>query len=199
MRKRIILHIGLPKTGSSALQALLSINAQALHRIGISYPNPENAQITACSGNLMHVMLNMATADRVIHNSQELVRAYLARTVDAAINASACQTVLLSGEFLSAWMSSETVEWLKNLDSRHSVTIIAFVRDIYDQTVSAWKQNVKTSSTSADLDAFVKSQSLKRKNKALRNVAMLADSDFDLRLINYDHHKAELFDPTFPK
>jgi hypothetical protein len=197
MRKRIILHIGLPKTGSSALQALLSINAQALHRIGISYPNPENAQITACSGNLMHVMLNMATADRVIHNSQELVRAYLARTVDAAINASACQTVLLSGEFLSAWMSSETVEWLKNLDSRHSVTIIAFVRDIYDQTVSAWKQNVKTSSTSADLDAFVKSQSLKRKNKALRNVAMLADSDFDLRLINYDHHKAELFDALF--
>jgi hypothetical protein len=50
IRKRIFFHIGLPKTGSSALQALLSINAQALHRIGISYPNPENAQITACSG-----------------------------------------------------------------------------------------------------------------------------------------------------
>lgn len=145
----------------------------------------------------MHVMLNMATADRVIHNRQELVRAYLARTVDAAINASACQTVLLSGELLSAWMSSETVEWLKSLDSRHSVTIIAFVRDIYDQTVSYWKQGVKTSSTSADLDAFVKSQSLKQKKNALRNVAMLADSDFDLRLINYDHHKAELFDALF--
>ena len=194
MRKRIFLHVGLPKTGSSALQALLSKNAEALERIGISYPNPENAQVANCSGNLLHVMLNMATADRVIHNHQELVRAYLARTVDAAINASACQTVLLSGEFLSPWMSSETVEWLKNLDSRHSVTIIAFVRDIYDQTVSAWKQGIKVSSTSVDLDAFVKSRSLKRKDTALHNVAMLADGDLDLRLINYDHHKAELFD-----
>jgi hypothetical protein len=194
MRKRIIVHIGLPKTGSSALQALLSRNAEALERIGISYPNPENAQSEVHSGNLMYVMLNMATVDRVIHAKPELLRAYLVQVANAAIDASACQTVLLSGEFFSNWKSSEIVEWFKHLDSRHSVTIIAFVRDIYDRTVSAWKQGIKTSSTSADFGAFVKSRVLNRKDTALHNVAMLADSAFDLRLINYDYHKGELFD-----
>lgn len=194
MRKRIIFHIGLPKTGSSALQALLSRNVAALERIGISYPNPENPQSQVCSGNLMHVMLNMATADRVTYKKPELLRAYLVQVANAAIDASPCQTVLLSGEFFSNWISSEVVEWFKHLDSRHSVTIIAFVRDIYDRTVSAWKQGIKTSSMSADFGAFVKFKILNRKDTALHNVAMLADTGLDLRLINYDHHKAKLFD-----
>ena len=110
MRKRIIFHIGLPKTGSSALQALLSRNVAALERIGISYPNPENPQSQVCSGNLMHVMLNMATADRVTYKKPELLRAYLVQVANAAIDASPCQTVLLSGEFFSNWISSEVVD-----------------------------------------------------------------------------------------
>lgn len=191
MRKRIIFHVGLPKTGSSALQALLSINAQALNRVGISYPNPENPQITACSGNLLHVMLNMATADRVIYKQRDLVQAYLARAIDAAINTHDCQTVLLSGEFLSQYMSNESIEWLKDIHTRHSVTIIAFVRDIYDHSVSAWKQGIKTSSISEDLDAFIKLGYLNRK---LSNLAQFVGGDFDLRLINYDHHKSALFE-----
>lgn len=199
MRKRIVIHIGLPKTGSSALQALLSRNEENLNRIGISYPNPESTSVANCSGNLLHVMLSMASADGIVCNQQDLVRAYLARAVETSIDASACQTVLLSGEFISQWMSDDTVEWFQDLNKRHSVTIIAFVRDIYDQTISSWKQLVKVSSISTDLDEFVKARSLVRNRTSFHYLAKISRIGLDFRVINYDHHKATVFDSLLKK
>jgi hypothetical protein len=38
-QQKIYIHIGMPKTGSSAIQALLALNPRYLHKFGFAYPN----------------------------------------------------------------------------------------------------------------------------------------------------------------
>ena len=40
MKRRIVLHIGLERTGTSALQRFLSRNRAALRLMGVRYPRP---------------------------------------------------------------------------------------------------------------------------------------------------------------
>src|SRR5688572_23034113 len=57
--KKVVFHIGFPKTGSSALQAFLSANAAALDEGGVFYPYPEPNSVVAtgnCTGNMLQIM-----------------------------------------------------------------------------------------------------------------------------------------------
>ncbi|RST86277.1 hypothetical protein EJC49_11265 [Aquibium carbonis] len=194
MGKKIIIHIGLPKTGSSAIQAFLSRNVEALALQGISYPSPESAQVLgagACTGNLLHVMQRRATADHFSGTVPERVDAYLDVTIEESISTSGTDTVLLSGEFLGAWVTPGRIAALQALSRRHEVLIVAFVRDLYDWQVSGWKQRVKANGETRDLSEYVEAV-IEGGGGVLRRLPQFLDSGLDCRLLNYDHHKQAL-------
>ena len=63
MRKDLIFHIGLPKTGSTAIQAFLARNIEILDEHGISYPfiTEETASAGRVSeGNALHEFVRLA-------------------------------------------------------------------------------------------------------------------------------------------
>jgi hypothetical protein len=192
-RKRIFIHIGLPKTGSSALQAFLSHNADRLERLGFSYPFPEAAATVTsgtCSGNLLHVMPARAKTDGAAVNVPEMLELYLPQVVDDAIVESRCNTVILSGEFIGANLVQDTVRYFCRLSERHHVTFLGFVRDVYDMMLSGWKQRVKTG-IKVDLPERITMMS-EAGLFSVTKVAMLINAGLDVRLRNYDIHRRDV-------
>ena len=194
MRKRIIIHVGLAKTGSSAIQAFLSGNVGALAAQGISYPFPETVSplgLTACSGNLIHVIQRRAAIDRFLGSRDDRIGTYLESTVEEAISISGTKTVLLSGEFIGSWITAERMRALEALSARHDVLIVAFVRDVYDWYMSAWKQNVKANGETRDFRARVEAD-LRLGGSAMHRLRMFLDGSLECRLLNYDRHRRNL-------
>lgn len=194
MSKKIILHIGLPKTGSSAIQAFLSRNVEALASQGISYPFPEAAPVvdsSVCSGNLMHVIQRRAAKDRFQGTVAERNGAYLDSVIGEAISTSRAETILLSGEFLASWMTPAGITALEALSTSHQIIIVAFVRDVYDWHVSAWKQNVKANGETRDLPQRIEADVGAARN-ALYRLPLFLDAALECRLVNYDRHKGDL-------
>lgn len=195
MSKKIILHIGLPKTGSSAIQAFLSRNVEALASQGISYPFPEADPVvdaSACTGNLLHVIQRRAAKDRFQGTTVgQRVDAYLDSTIDEAITTSLTETVVLSGEFFGFWITPAGIAALEALSTSHQIIIVAFVRDLYDWHVSAWKQNVKANGETRDLPQRIEADVAAARN-ALYRLPLFLDAALECRLVNYDRHKQDL-------
>lgn len=58
-RKKVVVHAGFPKTGSSAIQLFLSANVTALEKAGVTYPLPERVSVIRGSGgtgNLIEIL-----------------------------------------------------------------------------------------------------------------------------------------------
>lgn len=192
--KRVVIHMGLPKTGSSALQAFLSMNAGMLEHLGVSYPWPE-ADVTVasgvCTGNLLHVMQRRAAADGVEGSLQAVADRYLCPAIEAAIAGAAQPTVLLSGEFISQAMTTDILAWLHDLSSRHRVTILCLVRDPYELAVSLWKQGIKARGDTVPLSGWI-DRFCTQEPLAPARLLPLLDSGLDVRVRNYDCIRKEL-------
>lgn len=192
--KRVFIHVGVPKTGSSALQAFLSLHASALEQQGISYPFPE-AEVTVtagtCTGNLLHVMLKKASADEFQSNLAGVTATYLPFAVEAAVEAARGDTVLVSGEFITQHLTPGLVDYFHALSRRHRVTFVGFVRDVHDLTLSGWKQHVKAKGETRDLPDYV-AAALEQGFFSLRKLCMLLRVGLDVRVRNYDTVRRDL-------
>lgn len=91
----IVLHIGYPKTGTTAIQQCLHANREALQRQGVCYP------ATGQSADHSHSRLAFTLFDNRHEQFTERQRAELFDALAAEIEASACPTVLLSAEPLA--------------------------------------------------------------------------------------------------
>lgn len=192
--KRIFIHVGVPKTGSSALQAFLSLQADVLERQGISYPFCE-AEVTVnagtCTGNLLHVIQKKATAEGFQSNLAGLTAHYVPFALDAAVAAARCDTVLVSGEFITPYLTPSLIDYFQTLSRRHRVTFIGFVRDVHDLTLSGWKQHVKARGETRDLPDYV-AAALDKGFFSLRKLCMLLHAGLDVRVRNYDTVRRDL-------
>lgn len=191
---RIFIHVGVPKTGSSALQAFLSLHADALERQGICYPFRE-ADVTVtertCTGNLLHRMQTKASVDGFQSNLAGLVEHYLPFAIDEAVSAARSEIVLVSGEFITECLTPAMVDYLRALSSRHRVTFIGFVRDVHDLALSGWKQHVNANGESRDLPDYVAAV-LGQGFFSLHKLCMLLRGGLDVRVRNYDAVKRDL-------
>jgi hypothetical protein len=195
-KKHLYFHIGFPKTGSSALQGLLSCNAKILAQNGVSYPFPETAAIVSsgfCTGNLVHKAQKQATKDA----DTDLNPLHTSRKFEKIIRRGAAEAdqtkVVFSSEMLSALQFELTSELFRNLIADYDVTLIVFVRDVYDQAISAWKQRVKRGWQVRDFDAHVTSVLDSPLRVACENLECLISSGLDVRVINYDIHRKTIF------
>lgn len=131
MRKTLYLHIGTPKTGSSAIQTFLEQNREVLRSKGIDYPGgpAKKTQFSAQSGNGRDLCLAKPDSKEYKHALRQ-------------IQASEFDTVLVSSEFFIA-QSDERMARLHKALSDFDIHIVAYLRrqDLYLQ--SYLQQGVK--------------------------------------------------------
>lgn len=131
--KTLYLHIGCGKTGSSALQVWLNNEAGALRRQDLDYPFWSSKKLDAyaiTSGNGVK-LLQAIQAGELPAFMEQLAQ-------------SRCGKILLSSETFQGF-SDETLVALKQAAFQHGlrVSIVAYVRDVYDIVYSLYLQAVK--------------------------------------------------------
>lgn len=147
-RRRVVLHIGMGKTGTTSIQALCNVNRDLLGRHGVLYP--------ASPGRNRHTRLGLAMQDdadpprqSVDWQRQEVsqpseLRPIMEAELRAEIGASDAHTVLLSDEALL--IAEETAQrrvrdLLDQIASR--VRVVAYVRRQDEHLCSRYQQTVK--------------------------------------------------------
>ncbi|MGM0767989.1 MAG: hypothetical protein ACQEV6_08185 [Pseudomonadota bacterium] len=179
---RVVLHIGAPKTGTSAIQYFLNTNRDRLQKYGIFYP-PHSSDSNRISGG--HGALLSGTSADSLDDS----RACAQRWLDDAL-AQKCHTLLLSSEsFYTGW------KVLPGLFEGHDLQVLAYARDPVELLVSNHNQSIKRHFGTESLQDFL------RRSLASENRGVNGDIFFDwgqavgtnrMRVLPY-------YRPAFPK
>ncbi len=118
-RKRVILHIGWEKTGTTAIQNFCGRNTKWLHRHDIDYPSVNDTS--------QHVFIHTELATK----NPQRIRTLIDR-VRTIVDESPCPTVIFSHETLHLDDATVIREMLAPYDTR----IIAYVRNPADAAIS---------------------------------------------------------------
>ena len=183
--KQLYLHIGLGKTGSSALQSWLSLNAELIARQGIDYADivPEVKFGESLSGN--GTALHHACVDQDFDRVEELLTSTYFFTPGNTVAIVSCE--LLQG------LSLSKIETIKDICNRNAieVTIVAYVRSVYEWLYSTYVQFVKRAShthsfgaKSEDLDFAAFHDSL------VRYFEVFGER---VNVLNYDSAKKDIY------
>jgi hypothetical protein len=117
--KKIYLHIGMPKTGSSAVQQFLSDNIKALEYHGFYYPkSPSNTVAQHCLG-AIHLAKD---SDRYKRNGKKEEKAAVVLMAD--IRRSKHQKILISSEYLWEVHPSILLEYFHDFE----IAVIGYFR-----------------------------------------------------------------------
>ena len=180
--KELYIHIGLSKTGSSAIQSWLSLNADRLKKQGYDYadlsPSAKNGKITAGNGVLLFQACNQqnwAEVERLI------AHVYFMRNNKAIVSSESLQGV-----------SVEAINKISSLCNRHSirVKVIAYARSAYELLYSNYLQGIKRHGFTF---AFGEEQKLSylTQRQYLQNYYNVFDKN--LQIVNYDSVKNDIF------
>jgi hypothetical protein len=130
--KTIILHIGANKTGSSAIQAFLKANAQALPKFGVTVGTSDLAPGSAVTGE--HVWYVQSVVDKAEEGRKTNTRkidAIMAGLPDSA-------KLVLSAENLSNKNNSHLL--FSDLAARYAIEVIFYIRRQDEYLLSSWQQ-----------------------------------------------------------
>lgn len=134
MKKTVYLHIGLHKTGTSAIQHFLSRNRTTLKRKGYLYPGKR----TACYD--MSDELLTKSISEILADDESPSKKYLNE-----IQLSSSATVILSSEVFIK-LKKEQIKTLKNLfPEGYRIKIIVYLRRQDDKLESHYNQNIRES------------------------------------------------------
>ena len=150
---KLILHIGMPKAGSSALQSSLRKASPQLCRRGLLYPGggelPKNHNMLVCSfvppPELPRVLRQVYGGDK--RRVRPAFEGFM-RTLEAAVEQNKPDILVLSGEMLFRKFGTQRARALKRALSRLSdeVTVVAYVRSPAQYYLSLVPQALKASS-----------------------------------------------------
>ena len=146
---KLIVHIGLTKTGTSTLQKFLAYNNEMLHELGYSYPdtshNFENKEVVEAgrynNGGFVPFIRGQREQDwnATFISGQEMIRRELEDhnviLVDECITDVRCNTMERTGE--------DYIRYLK--DTYGNVHIVVYLRRQDTHFESAWAQKIKGS------------------------------------------------------
>ncbi|MEG3765445.1 glycosyltransferase family 61 protein [Alteromonas sp. 14N.309.X.WAT.G.H12] len=130
MSKRVVFHIGPPKTGSSAIQHFLHQHRTELASLGILYPNHTIDENGISSGNARVVCVS-DDKGRLVFDPKKLTR-----TLDAFQKASEYHTLLLSSESFFR-IADDVIAQVPNAE------IVCFIRNPVEFQLSIYNQSVK--------------------------------------------------------
>ena len=178
--RKLFLHIGLGKTGTSALQYWLSLNHGKLKALGYSYADlVEKAKTGAITSG----------------NGQPLRRAFnegneteIRRLIDEVYFDGYSKSIISSESFQS--LNNENLELMRQICAEQNIELraIAFARSVYEQCYSVYLQTVKRAGATHRFGD--KPVSYRVTANVLRRYADGFGNRFDL--LNYDQHRNNL-------
>jgi hypothetical protein len=187
----IWLHIGLPKTGSSAIQAYLRRQRDQLSSAGIFYaPGPkeeEDAGWTISSGNGVRLGRQLSETPEPVYDDDPLGN-FVARFVspDHAVS-------LVSSEHLAGARPERLARLKQGLKDR-PVRILALVRDFYGHAFSMWHQSIKRSGYAGTFGEFAR-QYNDPQSRVLETYAQVFGPEA-LKVVHYDSSADRLIPAT---
>lgn len=142
--KRIILHAGLPKTGTTSIQATLRQNSEQLRQAGVMYPGPEDDARLGESPN--HRAYFSALTGRSVGNSGMIdlqsCTAALQKVVDDFQSRDDLSSLVISHELLAishkALGGSIAAEWQDASD----LSVVVYVRPLREWVESRFSQTI---------------------------------------------------------
>ena len=170
--KRLFLHIGQSKTGTSFIQRCLRLQSPELARFDISYPerrdeSPEHADSRISSGNGRDLLSTPREFSRSIERC--------------------AHSLLFSSEFLfEELIGMDDPSWIPEIASDHgfeSVEVLMFVRNPLGHAASVWQQGVKRGGLSGPIDDIF--ATFDAPERALRVLRRLRAADFAMTVSNY--------------
>jgi hypothetical protein len=129
--KRVFLHVGAPKTGTSQLQDLLFLNRHGLREHGVLYPAERFDD---------HFMAAIDLLGKEWGGLEERASGAWARLVDAA-NAFDGPTVVISHEVLAGASAEQAAAALSELDGE--LHVVCSARDLRRQVPAEWQEGIK--------------------------------------------------------
>ena len=133
MTKRLIVHIGGAKCGSSAIQAYIAKNADVLARSGILVPGEQFDTHSRISGQQIWFFQNLLKEP----GARDVVRSRL-RNLSELMNVSGYGTAVVSAENLIN--DGRFAEMIKAASGEFDVQVVAYIRRQDDYFISAWQQ-----------------------------------------------------------
>ncbi|MDB4336428.1 hypothetical protein N9996_02455 [Synechococcus sp. AH-603-M21] len=170
--RKIILHIGHGKTGSSYLQSCLALNKSKLMEYGIDYPehrsfgNAISGKISSGNGVDFLELLPCLNSD-----SESILFSYEGLH----------STLLRSSEFLDMLASK-----------KYTFKILLYTRNLFDHKFSSWGQAVKRGGCTKDVSDFFIEKPAGPYKYVLQWLKLMDKYEFDLIVRNYSNNKRSL-------
>lgn len=153
-RKKVFLHIGMPKTGTTTIQFFLAQNAQALGRSGCLYPS--TGQQYQAHHPIAALLLDRRPGLEWVDSLVPTRDPSLLERLEKEIQQGACDTVIMSTELFSFMRDTKKVV---ELLSDYDVQILFFIRRQDYWLESLCRQEMKTGTYyDADPKQFIESR-----------------------------------------
>ena len=184
----LYLHIGLPKTGSSAIQSWLSAHSEDLARVGVTYadlvPKAKLEKISGGNGKLLSRFLG------VKWQGARLTPRELTNEIrETYFNGES--TAIISAEAMANARRPRIKQLRKVLDAADiDVVVLAYIRSIYDHCWSGYQQMVKGAGYHDELARYAADYP----NPQVDSIQRWSSAFDDIRLMNYDSAKDALIE-----
>lgn len=183
--RKLYLHIGLGKTGSSALQSWLSLNAELLSKQGIDYADtvPEVKYGESLSGN--GTPLHRACVAQAFDEVESLL-------LTTYFSGSGNPVAIISCELLQG-LKPATIARLKSICDRNGieVTVIAYARSVYESLYSTYVQFVKRGGCTHRFGEDPADLGFDRSVEYLKRYAQVFQDN--MVVLNYDQAKQDIY------
>src|SRR5262245_29170112 len=133
------LHVGLPKTGTSSIQAALETHVSALAEAGVLFPGGRHRAQRLAAYDLLGQRVRGDNADRVPGAFNRLAQEMAAYTG---------RSIVVSEEELGLARPRHVKKLVRTL-GHHRVHVVIGVRDMARTVVSAWQQDVVSGDTTS--------------------------------------------------
>ena len=188
VKKKLVLHIGTHKTGTSTIQALLGDNRKLLLESGILYPSTDRGPNPKLQ---KHTSLFLSVCQGAGKFSQEY--SLIMREFDQ----SNCSVMVLSAEgFSSPQFKQRNFHLLKKFSEYFDIKVVCFVRRQDYFMESLWNQNCKNGQQLSHIVDFLKNGKNSQRQLYLNSLNFY--SEFcDVRVINFDLAVKDGLEKTF--
>ena len=181
--KKLYIHIGLSKTGSSAIQSWLSLNVEKLSKQGVDYadlnPSAKDGKITAGNGVMLFHACNAENWEEV---ERLLTSVYFQKNDKAVISSETLQNI-----------SPSAIEKIKEICIKNEIDVyaIAYARSVYELLYSNYLQGVKRHGFTFRFGEK-EGMGYKPQRRFLENYNKAFNSQ--LVVLNYDSCKSNIYD-----
>jgi len=154
----IIIHIGAPKTGSSAIQKFLLSNRHKLQQFGFYYPN-HGLDPNGISGGHSNIGLKLINGE--IKEAKEILDKYTLQAKQKNL------LLLLSAESFFNYPTE-----LKLLTNKKRVKILSFVREPFSSLLSHYNQGIKRHFQTNDINSYINNIFMQKGNSDLLDITL---------------------------